>query len=111
MTGDGRSIRLHAAQGAKAKFKAVVFDFACVLIDWNPRYLFRKLFKGELSAMEDFLAKIGFTDWNLRQDEGCPFVEGVAELTARFPKYQDLIRAYDERYEESIAGVIQDRRL
>ena len=57
--------------------------------------------------MEEYLAKINFPEWNLKQDAGRPFAEGVAELCARFPEYRDLIRAYDERYEETIAGVIQ----
>jgi 2-haloacid dehalogenase len=92
---------------ANAKYKAIVFDFGGVLIDWNPRYLYLKFFDGDLPAMEDYLAKINFTEWNLRQDEGRPWSEGIAELCAQFPEYQDLIRAYDEHWEDSIAGVIQ----
>jgi 2-haloacid dehalogenase len=107
MTEGNRSIPRHSAEQTNAKFKAIVFDFAGVLIDWNPRYLYLKVFHGDLSAMEDYLAKVDFTAWNLRQDEGRSFSDGVAEASARFPEYQDLIRAYDEHYEESIAGVIQ----
>ena len=89
------------------KVRAIVFDFGGVLLDWNPRYLYRKLFHGDESAMESFLERINFADWNRQQDLGRPFAVGVAELIARFPNYAGLIRAYDERWIESIAGPIQ----
>jgi len=85
---------------------AIVFDFGGVLIDWNPRYLYRKLFDGDEAAMERFLAEIRFMDWNVKQDNGRPFDEAVAELSAQFPQYAALIRAYHERYPESISGPI-----
>lgn len=78
-----------------------------MLFDWNPRYLYRRFFDGDAEAMERYLAKIDFSGWNLKQDAGRPFAAGVAELCAQFPEYQELIRAYDECYEETIAGVLQ----
>jgi len=89
-----------------ASIRAIVFDFGGVLIDWNPRHLYRKLFPGNERAMESFLIEIGFTEWNLQQDSGRAFAPAVAELVAQFPTYADLIQAYDERWEESIAGPI-----
>jgi 2-haloacid dehalogenase len=85
----------------------IVFDFGGVLMDWNPRYLYRKLFNGNTHAMESFLTEINFFEWNAQQDKGRPFAAGVVELTKQFPQYADLILAYDERWEESIAGPIQ----
>ena len=93
--------------GFVASRPAIVFDFGGVLLEWDPRHLYRKLFGPDLEAMERFLAEIGFAEWNLEQDRGRPFALGVAELSQRFPRYADLIRAYDERWEESIAGPIQ----
>jgi 2-haloacid dehalogenase len=87
---------------------AIVFDFGGVLMDWNPRYLYRKLFHNDEQAMERFLAEIGFFEWNHLQDAGRPFSEAVAELCARHPQHCDLIRAYDERYEESLGGPIAE---
>src|SRR5215470_10209361 len=84
---------------------AIIFDFGKVLIDWNPHNLYRKLFDSD-AAIESFLTEIGFTEWNLKQDAGRSFAEGVAELSARFPHYAEQIRAYDERYAESIVGPI-----
>ncbi len=88
-------------------YQAIIFDYGGVLVDWDPRYLYRKLFNSNSAAMERFLKEIDFFEWNLKQDKGRPFAEGVAELTERFPHYADLIKAYDERWEESIAGPIQ----
>ena len=76
-------------------------------MDWNPRHLYRKLFPGNDAAMERFLAEIGFTEWNQRQDAGRAFSLAVAELVQQFPAYAELIQAYHERWEESIAGPLQ----
>jgi 2-haloacid dehalogenase len=88
--------------------EAVVFDLGGVLIDWNPRHLYRQLFAGDAAAMERFLAEVCTQDWNVRQDAGRPFAEGVAELQARFPAHADLIAAYDARWGEMLAGPIED---
>ena len=85
---------------------AIVFDFGGVLIDWNPRYLYRKLFTDDAAAMERFLDEVGFVEWNLEQDRGRAFAVAVSELSGRFPHYAGFIRAYDERWEESIGGAI-----
>jgi len=84
--------------------RVIVFDFGGVLVDWNPRHLYRKLFRGDEQAMDRFLEEIGFIEWNTEQDRGRPFADAVAELSRRHPQHGDLIRAYDERWEESIAG-------
>ncbi len=92
---------------------ATINDFATSInltslpIDWDPRYLYRQFFDGDLEAVEQFLTRIGFTAWNLRQDQGRSFAIAVADLCAQFPQDAELIRAYDQRYEESIRGPIQ----
>jgi 2-haloacid dehalogenase len=90
----------------KNKEPAFIFDFGGVLIDWDPRYLYRKLFDENPEAMERFLKEVDFYSWNARQDEGRTFTKGVEELCERFPHYRDLIQAYDRRWDESIAGPI-----
>jgi 2-haloacid dehalogenase len=92
---------------SRSKNLALIFDLGGVLLDWNPRYLFQKEFDGDNASMERFLMDIDFYAWNLEQDKGRSFAEGVVELSARFPQYADLIKAYDERWEESIRGLIQ----
>lgn len=81
----------------------VVFDLGGVLLDWNPRYLFCKLFDEE-AVMEDFLARVCTPEWNHRQDEGRTFAAAVAERTAMFPEFAPLIAAYDERWDEMVPG-------
>ena len=85
---------------------AIIFDFGGVLIDWNARHLYHKLFD-DTRAMERFLAEIDFHGWNLELDRGRPYAESVVELSRQFPHYADLIKAYDERWEESLNGPIQ----
>ena len=92
---------------ANHKPPAIIFDFGGVLFEWDPRHLYRKLFNGNQEAMERFLADIDFYEWNLQQDKGRPFAEGVAVLSQQFPHYADLIQAYNQRWEESIIGSIQ----
>jgi len=86
--------------------RTVIFDFGGVLVDWNPRYLYRRLFPDDPAGMERFLAEVCTTEWNQRQDAGRPWAEAVAELVARYPAQADLIRAYRERWEETLAGPI-----
>ncbi len=86
--------------------KAIVFDFGGVLIEWNPRNLYRKIFADE-SEMEAFLSNVCTTEWNLSLDKGKPFKQAVAEKIAEFPEYADEIRAFDTRWEEMRGGAIE----
>ncbi len=85
----------------------LVFDFGNVLLDWNPYYLYGKFFDGDVVKTQQFLDEIGFKQWNIQQDAGRPFTQAVRELCEQFPQYCELIRAYDERWEESLGGAIQ----
>jgi len=84
----------------------IIIDFGGVLIEWNPRHLYRRFFDSP-EEMEEFLDEIDFNEWNTHQDRGRPFVEGVRELSARFPHRAPLIRAYHEYWEESVGSPIQ----
>ena len=84
----------------------VVFDLGGVLIDWNPRHLYRKLFAGDEAAMEEFLTTICTPAWNVMQDAGRTFSEGAAVLKARHPDKAALIDAYGARFGEMMAGEI-----
>lgn len=85
--------------------KAVVFDLGGVLIDWDPRYLYRKLLADE-AAVEEFLATVCTPEWNAEQDRGRPFAEGVAELAERHPEHAADIAAYHERWPEMLGGAV-----
>jgi 2-haloacid dehalogenase len=84
----------------------IIFDLGGVLIDWNPRYLFKKIFSSE-AEMEYFLKHVATSEWNAEQDAGRSLQEGTAWLIQRFPQYSDAIRAYYERWEEMLGGEIQ----
>jgi len=83
----------------------VVFDLGGVLIDWNPRYLYRTLIPDE-RAMEEFLATVCTGPWNECQDAGRTIAEAEAELLARHPQHEQLIRAYYGQFDRMLAGPI-----
>jgi 2-haloacid dehalogenase len=84
----------------------IVYDLGGVLIDWNPRHLYRKLIEDE-AAMEWFLAEVCHTAWNEEQDRGRSFAEAIEEAAARHPDHRPLIAAYFERWAEMMAGEIE----
>jgi len=86
---------------------AVVFDLGGVLIDWDPRYLYRSLFGDDEAAMETFLATVTTQEWNAKQDAGRPWSEAVAELVAKHPDQHELIVAYHERWSETLGDAIE----
>lgn len=88
------------------RFEAVVFDLGGVLIDWDPRYLYRSLFDGDEAAVERFLAEVATPAWNAEQDAGRTWREAIDALIARHPDRRDLIVAYDERWAEMLGGPI-----
>lgn len=83
----------------------VVFDLGGVLIDWNPRYLYRKLLPE--AEVEKFLAEVCTSHWNEQQDAGRPISEANRILEEKFPEQKELIRAFYGRWEEMLAGPIQ----
>ncbi len=85
--------------------KVIVFDLGGVVLDWNPRHLYRHYFDSP-EQIERFLSEIGFAAWNTQQDMGRPFAEGVALLSAQYPQYASLIHAYHQHWEQSVSGPI-----
>jgi 2-haloacid dehalogenase len=85
---------------------AVVFDLGGVLLDWNPRYLYRKLIDDE-AEMERFLAEVCTLEWHAAHDRGVPMAASCAALAAAHPDHAELINAWSERSEEMIAGPIR----
>ncbi len=76
-----------------------------MLIDWDPRYLYRQLFDDE-TAMERFLREVVSPEWNLRQDEGRPWAEAIGSLSAEYPEQFELIAAYRDRWVETLGGPV-----
>ncbi|MDD5250258.1 MAG: HAD family phosphatase [Rhodocyclaceae bacterium] len=86
---------------------AVVFDLGGVLIDWNPQRLYRQLIP-DAAARARFLAEVCPQSWNERQDAGRPLAAATAERIALFPQHAELIAAYYGRWEDMLAGAIDD---
>jgi 2-haloacid dehalogenase len=91
---------------AGAARDTVIFDLGGVLIEWDPRHLYRKLFAGDEAAMEDFLATVCTHEWNREQDAGRRFAEGARLLKAKHPDKAELIDAYGARFGEMMPGPI-----
>jgi 2-haloacid dehalogenase len=82
---------------------AVLFDLGGVLLDWNPRYLYRTMLD-DPDEIEAFLDEVGFAGWNAGLDAGRPWADAVAQLAAEFPHRRALIEAFHTRWPETIAG-------
>jgi 2-haloacid dehalogenase len=96
-------VRLHTVTG-QPPVEAVVFDLGGVLLDWDPRHLYRKLFADE-AEMELFLAEICSPAWHAPHDRGVSTAASCAELASRHPEFSELIWAWSRRSEEMIGGV------
>lgn len=84
----------------------VIFDLGGVLLDWNPRHLYRSLFAGDDAAMEHFLANVCNSEWNRQQDAGRTIAEACALLRAVHADKAELIDAYYAGHLDMIAGPI-----
>ncbi|MHC5654796.1 HAD family hydrolase [Stappia sp. ICDLI1TA098] len=84
----------------------VVFDVGNVLIQWDPRHLYSKLFP-EPAEAERFLSEILPPEWNLEQDRGRSFAVAIEERLSVHPEHEEAIRAWDERWHEMVPGAIE----
>jgi 2-haloacid dehalogenase len=87
--------------------ETIIFDLGGVLIDWNPKYLYRKIFKTE-EEVSWFLDNICTSEWNDQQDAGRSFEEAVRELIAQHPEWEEQITAWHQRWQETFNGPIHD---
>jgi 2-haloacid dehalogenase len=92
---------------AQRRITAVVFDIGGVLLDWNPRHLYRQLID-DPADMEDFLGQVCTPEWHLAHDLGADTEQSCAELASQHPEYAELIMAWAHRSEDMIAGQIDE---
>jgi 2-haloacid dehalogenase len=88
---------------ARSGIDAVVFDLGGVLIDWNPRHVYKRLFADQ-AEMERFLAEICTHAWHRQHDLGVDTFRSCQQLAAQHPGYHDMIMAWAEYREEMAAG-------
>ena len=90
----------------KPTINTVIFDLGGVLIDWSPRYLYRKIFKTE-EEITWFLENICTSEWNDLQDAGRSFEDATEELVSKHPEWELPIRAWYGRWQETMNGSVQ----
>ena len=93
---------------SKKNINTIIFDLGGVLIDWNPEYLYTKIFEKDPKKIEWFLSKVCTPEWNMEQDAGRTLQMGTELLIEEFPDYKKEIFAFYDRWEEMLAGEIKD---
>jgi 2-haloacid dehalogenase len=106
IAGDDGWYRRRMASEQRA-IEAVVFDLGGVLIDWDPRYMYRQLF-ADPADMEEFLASVCTPDWHRAHDLGADITQSCEQLALRYPEHRDMIMVWAERGEEMVAGQLDD---
>jgi 2-haloacid dehalogenase len=96
-----------AAPDGNGRLRAVVFDLGGVLLDWNPRHLYRKLFDDE-AEMDRFLSEVCTLEWHHAHDLGIPPEQTIPPLVEAHPEHAELIWAWPRRSEEMLAGPIEE---
>lgn len=89
------------------KFTTIIFDLGGVLIDWNPRYVYRSIFDTE-EKIDWFFENVCTNEWNEKQDAGRSLQEATEELVVKHPGYEKEVRAYYGRWEEMLGGPIRE---
>ncbi len=84
----------------------IIFDLGAVLIDWNPTYLYKKIFEQE-EDMHHFLKTVCTPDWNEEQDAGRSLQEATDLLVKEFPDHAENIKAFYGRWTEMLGDAIQ----
>lgn len=87
------------------KIKNIVFDFGGVLVDWNPRHLYKDHFQ-DADEMESFLKNICTEEWNIEQDRGRSLSEATIELQNKFPAHTASIQLFYDKWEVMLKGEI-----
>lgn len=88
-------------------YQSIIFDLGAVLVDWNPRYLYNKVFATP-EETEHFLEHICTSDWNEEQDAGRSLAEGTELLVKQHPDFEAQIRAFYGRWKEMLGGDIPE---
>jgi HAD superfamily hydrolase (TIGR01509 family) len=87
--------------------RAVVFDVGNVIVRWDPRTLYSKIFPDP--AMRDwFLSHVCTMEWHMRHDDGVSFADNRAPLLERFPEHAEAIVAWEARWWEMFSGPIPE---
>ena len=89
------------------KIENIIFDFGGVLVDWNPRHLYKNHFKNE-NEMEHFLKNICTDEWKMEQDKGRSLNEGTVLLQNKFPEFHSMIQLFYDNWETMLKSDIPE---
>jgi FMN phosphatase YigB (HAD superfamily) len=84
---------------------AVLFDVGNVIVRWDPRTLYSKIFP-DPKELDFFLSEVCTSEWHVQVDVGRTFAENIAELKPKFPQYAAAIEAWWSRWPEMFSGNI-----
>jgi FMN phosphatase YigB (HAD superfamily) len=85
--------------------KAVLWDFGNVIVRWNPRTLYAKIFPDPVEC-DRFLSDVCTLAWHTPTDCGVTFTENCARLIAVHPQHETEILAWRDRWDEMFSGPI-----
>jgi 2-haloacid dehalogenase/putative hydrolase of the HAD superfamily len=92
---------------AAAPPRALLWDVGNVIVRWNPRTLFAKIFK-EPAELDWFLSHVCTMDWHGETDRGLTFADNIARLTPLYPDHAEQIAAWWDRWPEMFSGAIPE---
>jgi 2-haloacid dehalogenase/putative hydrolase of the HAD superfamily len=87
--------------------KAVLWDFGNVIVRWNPRTLYEKIFPDPVQR-DRFLSEVCTLEWHAPTDCGVTFAENCARLVAIHPHHEAEIMAWRDRWSEMFSGAIAE---
>lgn len=92
----------------KTKIDTIIFDLGGVLVDWNPEYVYRKVFNYDKEKVQWFINTVCTSDWNIAQDAGRTIAEAVQLKIAEFPQYEEWIRLFYTNWNHMFSGAIDE---
>src|SRR5580698_8872287 len=90
--------------------RGVVFDVGNVIVRWNPRTLYARIFS-DPAECDWFLSHVCTMDWHARHDAGVAFADNRAGLIAQYPQYEAAIVAWETRWWEMFSGPIHETEV
>ena len=87
--------------------KAVLWDVGNVIVRWDPRTLYSKIFP-DPQARDRFLAEVCTSAWHVESDRGLTMTENCARLVRSFPEHEAAIWAWRDRWWEMFSGPIAE---
>ncbi len=92
----------------KPKIDTIIFDLGGVLVDWNPEYVYRKVFNNDNEKVHWFLNTVCTSEWNIEQDAGRTIAEALQLKISEFPQYEEWIRLYYSEWHNMFSGTIDE---